>query len=246
MNLYARNTNYLASNGGDYYREWRADGSPVAFNTVTRGFFSEVVFGHWFAEVKGAGKAPVLLSHWVPDSLFASGTTYEATKTRDQTDWGLSKALDDPWGYKNFVAVGAAGFVGDDRPIDGMGEELRFQYFTNITSNLAYNTSEGYMRESVSVVHELFPERIIVLSRYLQPAAGAGGPYIDTDLRVHQYRVAPDGQRVSSFVFNDVNFERVYFSTDFGGHNIDLLYSPLFRFAMGRSDDGWSNLPPGY
>jgi hypothetical protein len=73
-----------------------------------------------------------------------------------------------------------------------------------------------------------------------------GGPYIDTNLWVQQYRVAPDGQRVSSFDFNDVNFEKVYSSTDFGLRNIDLVYSPVFRFAMGRSDDGWSNPPPGY
>lgn len=250
MNLYAQSTHYMASNGLDYYREWRSDGAPVLFNTVLRGFFSEVVFGNWFVEVKGAGKDPVLLSHWVPDPTFKLSAVYEATKIRDMNDKSLSGALDTPWGYNNFVVVGPSSLIGDDRPVDtiipAISFERRLQYFIDPGAKAAYNASEGYARESEKVEFSLFPEKVVVRNRYLVPGANGGGPYIDTNLWVQQYRVAPDGKRVSSFEFNDVNFEKVYSSTDFGLRNIDLVYSPVFRFAMGRTDDGWSNPPPGY
>jgi hypothetical protein len=248
MTYYAKSTHYMASNGLDYYREWRADGAPVSFFTPGRGNFSEVVFNHWFAEVKGAGKEPVLLSHWVPDASFRNGTNYEATKTRDQDDKTMSGALDNPWGYKNYISPAAvAPDIGDNRPVDVLTVDFRLQYFNpdGLVAN-TYNISEGYARESDAVALELFPEKIIVRNRYRVPGAGDGGPYIDTNLWVQQYRVAPDGKRVSSFDFNDVNFEKIYSSSDFGLRNIDLVYSPVFRFAMGRTDDGWSNPPPGY
>ncbi|MBK7207978.1 MAG: FecR domain-containing protein [Elusimicrobia bacterium] len=250
MSLYAKSTHYMASNSLDYYREWRVDGAPVVFFTAGRGDFSEVVFDHWFVEVKGAGKDPMLLSHWVPDTAFKFSANYEATKSRDIDDFGgvtsTPGALDNPWGYNNFVKVGSGGSIGDNREVDLLSFETRLHYFTDITARTKYNTSEGYARESEKVEFSLFPEKIIVRNRYLAPGANGGGPTIATNLWVQQYRVAPDGQRVSSFDFNDVNFEKVYSSTDFGFRNIDLLYSPVFRFAMGRSDDGWSNLPPGY
>lgn len=246
MALYATNTHYLASNGGDYYREWRSEGNDVSFNVSPARSFHEVVFDHWFVEVQGAGKTPMLLSHWVAEGSFRSGSNYEATMTRDLNDKSLFGALSNPWGYINFVKAGAASDVGDDRDVDLLDLPQRLHYFTDNTANTKYKSSEGFARESDLINFSLIPENILVQNRYRVPGASLGGPYIDTDLWVLQLRVAPDGRRVSSFDFNDVNFQKLYWSRDFSGRNIDLVYSPVFRFAMGRMDDGWSNLPPGY
>ncbi|MBK9430724.1 MAG: hypothetical protein IPN65_09660, partial [Elusimicrobia bacterium] len=44
----------------------------------------------------------------------------------------------------------------------------------------------------------------------------------------------------------EFNSQRVYHSSEFGVRDIDLIYSPYLKFAMGDMDDGWSDLPPGY
>jgi hypothetical protein len=134
--------------------------------TPNRGDFSEVVFDHWFVEVKGAGKEPMLLSHWVPDSVSKADFTrpprhydlIHVDPVPSTTPGGIIITL--AWGW---------GGIGDDRDVDLMSFDTRLHYFTDNTARTKYNTSEGYARESEKVEFSLFPEKIIVRNRYLAP-----------------------------------------------------------------------------
>ena len=61
-------------------------------------------------------------------------------------------------------------------------------------------------------------------------------------------RVTPEGARLpfGDATATEFNSQRVYHSSEFGVRDIDLIYSPYLKFAMGDMDDGWSDLPPGY
>jgi hypothetical protein len=58
----------------------------------------------------------------------------------------------------------------------------------------------------------------------------------------------PGGERLNfaNAAATEFNSQRVYHSSEFGVRDIDLIYSPYLKFAMGDMDDGWSDLPPGY
>jgi hypothetical protein len=246
LTLYAKSTHFLASNGQDYYREWRSGGVPKEFISMGRGTFQEVVFEHWFVEIKGAGETPELLSHWMPEaSYFGGGTGYDSLASIYSLDMGSSGALDRPWGYKNYDKHGN-GIIGDNKGIDAYSDDSRFEYFGNPTIRDAYNTiSEGYDR--VSALHPTLttPERKFIENQYHVPGAPTFLPF---RLDVQVFRVTPEGSRLNfaNTAATEFNSQRVYHSSEFGVRDIDLIYSPYLKFAMGDMDDGWSDLPPGY
>ena len=247
LNLYALSTHFLASNGQDYYREWRSGGIPKEFISSGRGTFQEVVFEHWFVEIKGAGETPELLSHWVPEaSYFGGGTGYDSLASIYSLDMGSSGALDRPWGYKNYDKHGN-NVIGDNKGIDIYSNESRFGYFVDSAISDAYNIySEGYDR--VSGLHPTLttPDRKFVENNYRDPISP--GNYLPFRLDVQVFRVTPEGARLpfGDATATEFNSQRVYHSSEFGVRDIDLIYSPYLKFAMGDMDDGWSDLPPGY
>ena len=244
-------TQRIATNGGDWVKEWRSDGTPVSY-TVTSPLgaheFSQVVFAHWFVEAKAEGQEPVLLSHWIPTSAFQLGN-YEATKIRDENDLASDGAQDLPWGYKDFVGVGAGGVVGDDRLIDGFSAAQRAQYFTNATINTKYNSSEGFVRTArlfldgapapfTPAQFQAARETVVTLN-FVNPLAAT-----NPDLTQTSFRLTDDGRRLNQFdiaqgnLKNDINFQSVFNSNLFQGRKIDLVTSPLtFRPPDERRQD---------
>lgn len=240
MDNWAVATQRIATNGGDWVKDWRDGGSPVPFGVVEGldiHYFTQVVFAHWFMEAKAEGQEPVLLSHWVPNSSFYTGS-YEATKNRDETDLANDGGQDLPWGYIDYVGVGAGGVVGDDRLIDGFSAAQRAHYFTNPVIHTKYNISEGYVRTARLYLDgtsgpfdqsQAMAARESVMSlAYTVPFASAG-----PTLTVTSFRLADDGRRLNAVdiaqnnLKNDINFETVYGSNLFPGRKIDIVTSPL-------------------
>lgn len=226
-------TKWFISNGGDLYREWQEGGDMVYFSDI--GFW-QVVFDHWFVEIKGAAESNFnLLSHWKPANDFASGANaYSALNLLDPDG-----ANDLPLGYEYFDNGTTAG-IGNDRPIDAVGFNGR-RLDSDIFNSTPYQNSEGYTRTShaefdgVSIDIDNDPVAALnaILTAHQSSAVHMftdASMNVVTSLRVDQYHVRDDGKTLSllelpSNFTDTVNFEYVVTSPDYV-NRIDLILSP--------------------
>lgn len=128
----------FVSDGSNIYREWAENGQMVYFSGSNR---SEVVYGHWYAELKGASDSNfTLVSHWKPQASYLAGGNPTITENAALGDG----APDIPTGYEYFQNGGT---LGDDRAIDNVSFSDRLLNST-IFGNSNYQSSEGYSRKS--------------------------------------------------------------------------------------------------
>lgn len=248
MTNWVERTHRLSSNGGDYYREWQDGGAPVNMTDSNTGRkFQLVVFNDWFTEVKAADSAPTLLSHWKPKPAFLDGTNPNATKDRDDAELKNKLIQNIPSGYDDF---GAAGTIGDDRPIDGAGfsNVRRLDYFNDSSVAASYKLSEGYKRDAAvlfddkahdpnNIIASLAATKISRVNTYTVP----GGS--DITLRVDKFTITDEGKRLNflqAATLTDVkgiNDEQVFSSSLIGKRNIDVIVSPSIFKKAGLRDN---------
>jgi hypothetical protein len=227
MDNWAEKTHYISSNDkGDYYREWRDGGRPVFMRDKN---FHQVVFDHWYIEVKGDGEA-VLLSHWVPHSDFINGR-FDATSSRDELAFKNDGLLDIPSGYNEYGDT--TGYVGDERYVDGFDDKTRMAYFADGDVAKRYRLSEGYSRESRPLYDDVF-----TMDPAAQEKAGKFSredTYFHPDnkifLRTDTYTLTDEGGRVplgklqeTGFGPDGLNVQRVFSSSLLPKRSIDVIF----------------------